>query len=126
MKMYLLKRDSNKFVVTCNKCHERGYVDLKCTECGGKGVRFKTVEKWIVRNIDIEEINRDSEGNIIYWTDSWSFFNENDRLIHFTKKDAQKECERRNGELANLDNRCVITDKVYILEYRGVNANEYF
>jgi hypothetical protein len=111
MDMYLLKKDSNKFVVTCNRCHERGYVDLKCTECGGKGVRFKTVEKWVIKNVEIECINRDSDGGIRYWTDQSCFYEESNKLVHFTKKDAVRECERRNTEFSNVNNVEVILRK---------------
>lgn len=99
--MYLIKLQNYKIQVVCESCYQKGYVDKKCTRCGGKGVHNKTNQKWEVYKhmIKIENIDRDENGDLRYWEDKSSFFYEKDRLLHFRYNDAVRECKRRNQGL---------------------------
>lgn len=108
--MYRIYEKEMKIKVPCEKCFDIGFVNEKCTRCGGKGVRNKTIKIWRYRKQDIVEIKRSSKdyeykgsltvsrGELEYYEDYSSFFVEHDKLIHFTKEDAIKECKYRNIE----------------------------
>lgn len=99
--MYRIKQEKYKIKVVCEKCYQNGEVIKTCQSCGGKGVHNKTKIKWVVhkRSYIIDKIDRDSEGNLRYWEDMSCYFEESEKLIHFTYKDALKECKKRNKEL---------------------------
>jgi len=101
VQMYQIKLQDYKIKVVCNKCYRNGQVDEKCTQCGGKGIHNKTKQKWEVSKnpIIIDKINRDEDGELLYWEDMSCFFRESDKLLHFSHKDALNECKRRNKEL---------------------------
>jgi len=101
--MYHIKLQDYKIKVVCNKCYKNGQVDDKCSECGGKGIHNKTKQKWEVSKklVSIDKIDRNEDGELRYWEDKNCFFNEMDRLLHFSYQDAKNECKRRSdkGEL---------------------------
>lgn len=99
--MYRIKEIDYKVQVVCNKCHSSGEVLKNCYECGGKGVHNKTKKKWAVHihPITIDKIDRDKNGELRFWTDMSCFFQEKDKLVHFTFKDALNECWNRNHRL---------------------------
>lgn len=116
VKMYRIRLEDIKIKVPCERCLKKGIVDKSCNRCGGNGVHNKTIKVWKVapRTVTVERIDRsykDShyhgiqttyEGGLRYWTSASEFFNEEDRCLHFNKNDAQKECDRRNVEIADI------------------------
>lgn len=109
--MFKIFQKDMKIKVVCDSCYSRGYIDTGCYKCGGKGTRNKTIQIWKYKRYDIEKIDRVSsdhcikekgtiikEGELRYWIDNYSYFVESEKLIHFTKQDAIKECVRRNKE----------------------------
>ena len=101
--MYKIRLEDVQITVTCEKCTERGYVSKDCCRCGGKGIHNKTVKKWRIAPelVSIIKIDREKEdstfkGSLRYWTSLSEFYNEEKRLLHFNKSDAQTECDRRN------------------------------
>lgn len=97
-RMFLIKLQDYKIIVICERCFEKGYVDINCKQCGGKGTHNKTKQKWEVckKTFYINRIDRDEDGIIRYWEDMSCFFRESDKLLHFTYRDAVNECKRRN------------------------------
>ena len=120
IEMYKIREEDMKIKVPCEKCLEKGVIDKGCQKCGGNGIHNKTIKVWKVhpRTITVERIDRSSEdsyyhdiqttyeGGLRYWTSASSFFNEDDKYLHFNKHDAQKECDRRNVEIANILKIC--------------------
>jgi len=105
-KMYSIKEQSLKIQVPCQKCFAKGFVDNNCHACNGKGVHNKTLIVWEVREKPtiVEKIDRESKtGELRYWTEIDCFYEESGKYIHFNKKDAQKECDKRNIEKYGLD-----------------------
>jgi hypothetical protein len=97
-KMYRIKLEDYVVKVVCEHCFNAGEVDPHCTRCGGNGVHRKTKHRWVVvrRLEDIDNIDRDSNGNLRYWTSKSDFFEESSKLVHFTYEDALRECRNRN------------------------------
>ena len=112
IRMYALILRTNTFAIVCSRCHEIGYVDIDCVECGGKGVRNKKVEKWERVAVIIENIKRDKNGDLTYWTDASCFYEEGAKLIHFNAKDADDERKKRNSLESYLDNLSVIKNAI--------------
>jgi len=112
IRMYALILKTNTFVIVCSRCHEKGYVDIDCVECGGKGVRKKKVEKWERVAVIVENIKRDKNGDLTYWTDASCFYEEGAKLIHFNAKDADDERKKRNSLESYLDNLSVIKNAI--------------
>lgn len=116
IEMYTIREEDIKIKVPCEQCAKNGIVNKRCYICGGNGVRNKTIEVWKVApgSVTIERIDRASEdeyykdiqtsykGGLRYWTDASSYFNEEDKHLHFNIRDAQKECNRRNAEIADI------------------------
>jgi hypothetical protein len=104
--MHLVKEYPLKIQVTCQKCSDLGYINKTCSACNGKGVHNKTL---IIYKVDrkpweIIKIDRDSKTGILrYWDDESCYFSEEKHLMHFTIKDTQNECDRRNIEKHGLD-----------------------
>lgn len=104
IEMYRIKEVEQKIKVPCEFCLSKGIVYHKCSKCGGNGVHNKTIKIWKLAKYteDIIAINRDSKGALCYWTSQSEYFPEDSRLVHFTKKDAEDECRRRNKELSSV------------------------
>jgi hypothetical protein len=100
-KMYKIKLEDYKIQVVCENCYNKGFIDSKCHKCGGKGIHNKTKQKWVVHKYleTIDRIDRDNNGNLRYWTDMSCFYSESNKIVHFTYKDALRECLRRNKKL---------------------------
>lgn len=115
--MYSIKEIPIKIPVSCEFCSKIGFINKNCPKCGGRGIHNKTIKIWKTkpRIIEIVKINRAStnyyykgeliieKNELIYWIDNSSHYNENDKLIHFTKIDAQNECDKRNIEKYGID-----------------------
>lgn len=116
IEMYRIREEDLKIKVPCEWCLKKGIVDKRCNKCGGNGSHCKTIKVWTVvpRTVTVERINRSPEdnyyrgvqtsyvGGLRYWTSYSDFFNEESRILHFNKSDAQKECDRRNVEIADI------------------------
>lgn len=116
IEMYKIRKEDMKIKVPCERCSEKGVIDKDCQRCGGNGIHNKTIKVWKVapRTVTVERIDRSSkdgfyrgiqttyEGGLRYWTGASEFFNEDDKYLHFNKNDAQKECDRRNVEIADI------------------------
>ena len=104
IEMYKITPTTTKIKVTCQKCTGIGIVDDNCKYCGGKGTHYKTLAFWKIASkpVIIEKINRSKNGELRYWGDSSSFFAEDGKYLHFTKEDAEKECNRRNSQIASI------------------------
>lgn len=101
--MYLIVKVEDKIKIICNRCSANlyGKVDPDCTLCGGKGVHNKNNTKWKVRDkpVYIKHIERSlTNGHLRYWEDSSCWFPDEECLLHFTKRDAQNECDHRNNK----------------------------
>ena len=116
IEMYKIYKKEVRIKVPCEQCLANGIVDGACRKCGGNGVHNKTLQVWTVSHHTekVEKIDRSSEdryykgtqttyvGGLRYWTSYSEFYNEEDRILHFNKNDAQKECDRRNTEIADI------------------------
>lgn len=109
--MFKIKEGNNKYVRTCGRCTEKGYVDLKCTACGGKGVRFSTTSLWTIEKVEIVKINRLKSGVLAFWVDNSTLYTEDAKLLHFTYEDAQRECDKRNSIFSKISNLEVIKER---------------
>ena len=109
--MYLIYTANKTIKVPCEKCFEKHFVDKSCHRCGGKGVRNKTIEYYKYKRIEVEKIDKanneihDYLGEVIcnknelrYWTENNVFYRDHDNLIHFTQKDAERNCKEMNIE----------------------------
>jgi hypothetical protein len=108
IEMYRIRQAPYKVPVSCKSCVDG--IKPNCTECGGKGVHSKTKLKWAVDSnpVVIVRINRQRDdgfeyhrhtiGDLRYWETMCEFFEESSKLVHFTKIDAQDECDRRNNK----------------------------
>lgn len=104
--MFYINEYPIKIQVACKHCASKGYIDKNCNRCNGKGVHNKTKLIWKVQNklYKIDKIDRDSnEGELRYWEDMSSYFEEKSKRMHFTKQDAQKECTMRNIQKYGVD-----------------------
>ncbi len=116
IEMHKIKDMDVKIKVPCESCYNKGIVNRACNKCGGHGVHNKTIKVWKVmpRTIAVEKIDRSSEdsfycgvqtayaGGLRYWTGASEYFNEESKLLHFNKEDAQAECDRRNAEIEEI------------------------
>ncbi len=116
IEMYRIREEDVKIKVPCERCSAKGIVNNKCNVCGGKGTHNKNIKVWKVmpRTETVEKIDRSSEdnfyrgiqtsyvGGLRYWISYSEFFNEESKLLHFNKNDAQKECDRRNANIADI------------------------
>lgn len=116
IEMYRIGKTDIKIKVPCECCFEKGIVDKTCDRCGGNGTHYKTIKMWKVmpKTMIVEKIDRSPRddfykniqtsyaGGLRYWTSSSEFFNEESKILHFNKDDAQRECNRRNAEIANI------------------------
>lgn len=103
--LYRIKLENYRIQVVCDYCYKNGQVNKRCNKCGGKSVHNKTRQRWVVcKHLQlIDKIDRDSEGNIRYWEDMSCFYQETDKLIHFTYRDAEKECNKRNKDIIETE-----------------------
>lgn len=101
LSMYRIKLEDYKIQIVCEHCYWNGQVNKLCNKCGGKGIHNKTKQQWVVckHSQPIDKIDRDKDGDLRYWEDMSSFYEESSKLIHFTYKDALNECKRRNSEI---------------------------
>lgn len=116
IEMHQIRATDVKIKVSCESCYNKGIVDRRCNKCGGNGTHNKTIKVWKVmpRTVRVEKIDRSSEdsfycgvqtawvGDLRYWTSASEYFNEESRLLHFSSKDAQAECDRRNVDVADI------------------------
>ena len=116
IEMYKIRQEEVKIKIPCERCMNSGIVDRRCKKCGGNGVHNKTIKVWKVAPktetvVDIDRSSEDSfykgiqtsyEGGLRYWIGMSEFYNEEDKYLHFTKKDAQDECNRRNKDVADI------------------------
>lgn len=117
IEMYRISLRDYKTTVVCERCYKNGTVSSKCDKCGGKGTHQKTVKRWEIcfhtENVkNIDRASKDSfykqfqtgyEGGLRYWVSNNDYFNEEDRLLHFSKADAEEECNRRNKKLSEQE-----------------------
>lgn len=116
IEMYRIREEGVKIKVPCEHCAEKGIVDKRCNRCGGNGVHNKTIKVWKVapKTVTVEKIDRSTEdnyykgiqtsyvGGLRYWIGYSEFYNEESRLLHFNKIDAQRECDLRNVDIADI------------------------
>ena len=116
IEMYKIRQEEVKIKIPCERCMNSGIVDRSCKKCGGNGVHNKTIKVWKVAPktetvVNIDRSSKDSfykdiqtsyEGGLRYWIGMSEFYNEEDKYLHFTKKDAQDECNRRNKDVADI------------------------
>lgn len=116
IEMYRIREEDMKINVPCERCLEKGIVDRSCSKCGGNGIHRKTIKVWKIapKTVTVEKIDRSSSDNFYkgtqtsyknglrYWTGHYDFYNEADMYLHFTKSEAQKECDKRNEEIKGL------------------------
>ena len=116
IEMYKIRQEEVKIKIPCERCMNSGIVDRSCKKCGGNGVHNKTIKVWKVAPktetvVNIDRSSKDSfykgiqtsyEGGLRYWTGMNEFYKEEDKYLHFTKKDAQDECNRRNKDVADI------------------------
>lgn len=112
IEMYKIRLENITIKVPCERCAGKGIVDYGCHKCGGNGIHKKTINVWKVapRKEKVVKIDRSSKdnfysgtqtsykGGLRYWTSLSEFYNEEDKYLHFTKEDAQQECDARNKE----------------------------
>lgn len=87
----------------CETCKDLDCADPNCSLCKGKGTYKKVIHKWEVSNnlVRVYNIDRDynsciTPSSLRYWITFGQYVDESDRLLHFSKEDAQKECDYRN------------------------------
>ena len=115
-KMYKVVWEMTNVEKVCDICYERGRLTYPCKRCNGTGTYIAKDSMFVVRPILIVHISRmdkDTQlgclidgqtstepptGTLLYWEDEYSFYTEIKKLVHFTEKDAQAECDRRNTE----------------------------
>lgn len=99
--MFRIKEVEERIKVPCEPCMGRGIIDKRCHRCGGKGIHHKTIKIWkVLKNtIDIVKIDR-KEKELRYWICQSEYYPESALLVHFNKEDAQKECDKRNQNIA--------------------------
>lgn len=104
IEMYRIKEYEETIKVPCESCLNRGIITHNCQKCGGKGVHKKTIKVWriVARTETVQKIDRDAFGDLRYWVASDTFYSEEKRLLHFTEKDAEKECANRNHSIKHI------------------------
>lgn len=103
VEMYRIRQDSIKLHVPCHLCVSAGVIIENCHACNGKGWHNKTFPYWIIskRTTTIERIDKDEHG-YRFWTGPSEYFPEENHIVHFTKDEAQKECDLRNKDVNHL------------------------
>ena len=98
LEMYRIKEYEERIKVPCEHCFNRGIVTHNCQKCGGKGVHNKTIKVWriVARTETVHKIDRNKDGDLRYWVACDTYYPEVNKMLHFTKLDAEKECNRRN------------------------------
>jgi hypothetical protein len=113
IEMYKIREEDMKIQVPCERCLEKGIVDHTCSKCGGKGTHNKTIKVWKVapKTVTVEKIDRSDidkfygsiqtsyKNGLRYWTSLNDYYNEANMFLHFTKSEAQKECDKRNENI---------------------------
>jgi len=117
--MFRIKEFDSFCWVVCDCYKQNLKINSKCTMCGGKGVHKKSIKIWKICDrpesiIKIDRAEKDSyygtgltnetgykeiatkQGELRYWTSDCEYFSENNKFIHFNRKDAQDECDFRN------------------------------
>ncbi len=116
IEMYKLREEDMKIQVPCERCLEKGIIDYTCSKCGGKGIHNKTIKVWKVslKTVTVEKIDRSDvdkfygsiqtsyKNGLRYWTGLNDYYNETNMFLHFTKSEAQKECDKRNEKIKVL------------------------
>lgn len=116
IEMYRIKLKDVKVKVPCESCYKKGIVDVRCPKCAGIGTHKKTVKAWAVtkKKETVVAINRAEEdafykgvqiqhkGELRYWINTSEFYQETEKVLHFSENDAQKECDRRNEKIAGI------------------------
>ena len=104
IEMSRIKEYEEVIKVPCESCLSRGVVTHNCQRCGGNGVHKKTIKVWkiVSRNEIVQKIDRDEYGELRYWVGYDTFYHEEKRLLHFTEKDAEKECKNRNHTIQHI------------------------
>gem|GEM_PF-3574824 len=116
IEMYKIRKEYLKIQVPCEKCLEKGITDRMCSKCGGKGIHSKTIGVWKVspKTVTVEKIDRSDtdkfyrsfqtsyKNGLRYWVGLNDYYNEADMFLHFTKSEAQKECDKRNENIKVL------------------------
>ena len=104
IEMYRIKEYEEVIKVPCESCLNRGIITHNCQKCGGKGVHKKTIKVWriVARTETVQKIDRDEYGDLRYWIASDTFYSEEKRLLHFSEKDAEKECTNRNYAIKHI------------------------
>lgn len=118
IEMYKIREEDMKIQVPCERCLEKGIIDHACSKCGGKGIHSKTIKVWKVapKTVTVEKIDRSDvdkfygsiqtsyKNGLRYWTGLNDYYNEANMYLHFTKDEAQKECDTRNVDIKNILN----------------------
>lgn len=118
IEMYKIREEDMKIQIPCDRCLEKGIIDRICSKCGGKGLHNKTIKVWNIapKTVTVEAISRGTKDpfhrniqtsftdGLRYWTSSSEFYNEADLYLHFTKDDAQRECDKRNESIKDVLN----------------------
>ena len=116
IEMYRIREEDVRIKIPCERCLEKGIVDKNCPKCGGNGVHKKTIKVWKVapRTVTVEKIDRETKnwcykgvqhghiGELRYWYSYSEYFREESKLLHFNEDDAQRECDRRNADIADI------------------------
>lgn len=104
VEMYKIREENVKIQIPCERCVENGIVNKMCFKCGGKGTHYKTLKVWKVhpRTITIDKVDRSKTRDLRYWTDMSTYYPEENKMVHFTKRDAQFECDERNKDILPL------------------------
>lgn len=95
--MYKIEEHAIKYPKVCENCYSLGYVDSKCSQCGGKGVINKSKKIWEVCKYK-EKISYIT-GDVKYWTAYSDYYSSRSKIVHFSQEDAERECSIRNGDI---------------------------
>lgn len=116
IEMYKIYQENIEIIVPCERCIKGGNKNESCSKCGGIGVYNSSINIWKIDPVPvmITDIDRASknryykgkqvcyEGGLRYWAGVGDFFNEGDKYLHFTREDAQDECDRRNKGIIDV------------------------
>lgn len=128
IEMYKIREEDMKIQVPCERCLEKRIIDHTCSKCGGKGVHSKTIKVWKVapKTVTVEKIDRSDvdkfygsvqtsyKNGLRYWTSLNDYYNEANMFLHFTKDEAQKECDCRNADIKEILNVRAKNQTAYI------------
>lgn len=110
IEMFRIKASNLRIRIPCGRCLSKGIIDDLCVNCGGKGIHYRTIKVWEAESeaVSIEKIDRSHKdefykgiqvqykNGLRYWEDSYTFYNDKDGYLHFTREEALKECVVRN------------------------------